>query len=164
MVLAALPQQTVDEPGNQLARWVEQVNQLETDFQSLTVDPSRRNLEAVQRGLRQVREHLNGTVLIESVNSSYRNGPGQHRLVAIDRLLSYGEHSELQKLLRPSPAQRLCLGMANDFSIRLGLQPLPRSRSGVLTFGMKILSGGIAVSAGLRQAMGPARRWIWFKC
>jgi len=81
---------------DQLARWVEQVNQLETDFQSLTVDTSRRNLEAVQRGLRQVREHLNGTVLIESVNSSYRERAWQHRLVAIDRLLSYGEHSEFR--------------------------------------------------------------------
>jgi uncharacterized lipoprotein YddW (UPF0748 family) len=83
---------------DQLTRWVEHANQLETDFQALAAEPSRRNYNAVERGLRQVQEPLNGTVLIETVNSSYRLRAWQHRLVTIDRLLRYGERSAFRDL------------------------------------------------------------------
>lgn len=82
----------------QFTSWVNQVNQLEADFLALTTAPTRRNLETVQQSLRQVRDPLNGTLLVETVNGSYRVRAWRHRLLAIDRLLSYAEHSQFRDL------------------------------------------------------------------
>ena len=81
----------------QLAAWVAAANQLENDFQALTSDSSRRHFEAVEQGLLRVKTPLNGTILIETVNGSYRVKAWQHRLMAIERLLEYGERNEFSE-------------------------------------------------------------------
>jgi uncharacterized lipoprotein YddW (UPF0748 family) len=80
----------------QLTAWVTAANQLEEEFQMLTTAPSRRNLEVVQQHLKQVQTPLEGTVLIDTVNGRYRVRAWQHRLLAIERLLRYGEQSEFR--------------------------------------------------------------------
>lgn len=80
----------------QLTAWVSAANQAEADFQTLLVTPSRRHLETVQRSLDQVQAPLGGTVLIETVNGRYRVQAWQHRLVAIEQLLHYGEQVEFE--------------------------------------------------------------------
>ncbi len=79
-----------------LTAWIAAANQLEADFQILAQSPSRRHLETVRQGLIPVQAPLGGTILIETVNGSYRVQAWQHRLTAIERLLRYGEQSTFQ--------------------------------------------------------------------
>ena len=80
----------------QLTSWVTAVNQLEAEFHSLAELPSRRQLATVREGLARVQAPLEETVLTETVNSSYRVEAWRYRLLAIDRLLRYGEQSEFR--------------------------------------------------------------------
>ncbi|HSM83577.1 MAG TPA: family 10 glycosylhydrolase [Nodosilinea sp.] len=77
-----------------LIAWVEAVNSLGTEFETLAQAPSQRHLAAVQAGLTQVRAPLNQGVLIDTTNSGYRLRSWQHRLTAIEQLLTYGERTQ----------------------------------------------------------------------
>ncbi|MBE9155236.1 family 10 glycosylhydrolase [Nodosilinea sp. LEGE 06152] len=77
-----------------LEPWVEAVNALGTEFETLSQEPSRRHLANVKAGLARVQEPLNQGVLIDTANSRYRLRSWQHRLAAIEQLLSYGERTQ----------------------------------------------------------------------
>ncbi|MBE9111626.1 family 10 glycosylhydrolase [Nodosilinea sp. LEGE 07298] len=77
-----------------LEPWVEAVNELGNEFETLAQEPSRRHLANVKVGLANVQESLNQGVLIDTANSRYRLRSWQHRLAAIEQLLSYGERTQ----------------------------------------------------------------------
>ncbi|PSR15477.1 hypothetical protein C8255_22915 [filamentous cyanobacterium CCP3] len=77
-----------------LEPWVEAVNTLGTEFETLAQEPSRRHLANVKAGLANVQEPLNQGVLIDTANSRYRLRSWQHRLRAIEQLLTYGERTQ----------------------------------------------------------------------
>ncbi|PSN77010.1 hypothetical protein C8B47_24340, partial [filamentous cyanobacterium CCP4] len=77
-----------------LETWIEAVNALGTEFETLSQEPSRRHLVNVQAGLANVQEPLNQGVLIDTANSRYRLRSWQHRLRAIEQLLTYGERTQ----------------------------------------------------------------------
>ncbi|MFH7245643.1 MAG: glycoside hydrolase family 10 protein [Spirulina sp.] len=74
-----------------LEQWVQDVNQLETDFNALLASPSRRGLDQVRQGLTRVQAPLNRQVLIDTTNSAYRLQVWHHRLGVIEQLLRHGE-------------------------------------------------------------------------
>jgi uncharacterized lipoprotein YddW (UPF0748 family) len=74
--------------------WIEAANRLGQDLQGLAEAPTQRQLATVKAGFEAVRTPLNDEVLIESANSSYRLQSWQHRLMAIEQLLTYGERTE----------------------------------------------------------------------
>lgn len=74
-----------------LPPWVEAVNQLEREFQTFVESPSRRGLEQVRTGLRQVRDPLNSRVLVDMTNSAYRIQVWHHRLAVIEQLLAQSD-------------------------------------------------------------------------
>lgn len=78
-----------------LTTWVADVNQLEEDLLALAAAPSHRSLSTVEQRLTQVQHPLGGTILIDTVNGNYRVQAWQHRLTAIERLLRYGEQTDL---------------------------------------------------------------------
>ncbi|MGG6239967.1 family 10 glycosylhydrolase [Nodosilinea sp. AN01ver1] len=80
--------------GGKLDPWIETVNALGTEFETLTQEPSRRHLANVKAGLARVQEPLNQGVLIDTANSRYRLRSWQHRLAAIEQLLTYGERTQ----------------------------------------------------------------------
>ncbi|MGB3202529.1 MAG: family 10 glycosylhydrolase [Nodosilinea sp.] len=77
-----------------LEPWVEAVNGLSTEFETLAQEPSRRHLANVKAGLAQVRDPLNQGVLVNTTNSGYRLRSWQYRLTAIEQLLNYGERTQ----------------------------------------------------------------------
>jgi uncharacterized lipoprotein YddW (UPF0748 family) len=90
-----LSQQKLWMERERLSAWAADVNQLETDFQTLVEAPSHRNLDTVQQRLAQVQAPLEGRmVLVETANGRYRTQAWRHRLTAIERLLRYGEQTE----------------------------------------------------------------------
>jgi hypothetical protein len=77
-----------------LVPWIEAVNELGTNFETLAQEPSRHQLEKVKAGLAKVRAPLNERVLIDTTNGSYRLQSWQYRLTAIEQLLAHGERSQ----------------------------------------------------------------------
>jgi uncharacterized lipoprotein YddW (UPF0748 family) len=90
-----LSQQKLWMEREKLAAWVNAVNRLEAEFETLAEAPSHRHLATAQQGLVQVQRPLEGTILIETANGSYRLQAWQHRLTTIERLLRYGEQTTL---------------------------------------------------------------------
>ncbi|WOD41866.1 glycoside hydrolase family 10 protein [Nodosilinea sp. E11] len=77
-----------------LETWVSAVNDLGNGFETLSQEPSRRNLETVKAGLTRVRGPLSNGVLVDTTNSGYRLRSWQHRLTAIEQLLTHGERTQ----------------------------------------------------------------------
>jgi uncharacterized lipoprotein YddW (UPF0748 family) len=89
-----LTQQRLWMDRGSLEPWVDAVNDLGREFDALAQEPSRRNLANVKAGLNQVRTPLNQGVLVDTTNSSYRLRSWQHRLRAIEQLLTHGERTQ----------------------------------------------------------------------
>ena len=89
-----LTQQRLWMDRNALEPWIGQVNHLGSEFDALAQEPSRRHLENVKAGLARVRTPLNQGVLVDTANSSYRLRSWQHRLTAIEQLLTHGESTQ----------------------------------------------------------------------
>ena len=74
-----------------LVPWVDAVNHLGRELDTLAQTPSLRNLETAKAGLAEVRAPLNQRVLITTTNGDYRLQSWQYRLTAIEQLLVHGE-------------------------------------------------------------------------
>ncbi|MGF1566767.1 MAG: family 10 glycosylhydrolase [Nodosilinea sp.] len=86
-----LAQQKLWMDRDTLTPWVEAVNRLGDELQTLAEAPSRRELAAAQAGLAQVKAPLTNGILITSANSAYRLAAWQHHLTTVEQLLAYGE-------------------------------------------------------------------------